>query len=72
MGKILSLSKVRKTLAKAEKEKKANNNRIKFGRTKGEKDLAKAREGLADKKLDDKKLDDKKLDDKKLDDNKKI
>jgi len=60
MGKILSLSKERKTRAKAEKEQKANNNRIKFGRTKGEKDLAKASKKLAKNNLDAKKINDSK------------
>jgi hypothetical protein len=52
MAEILSLSKARKAKAKAEKETTAEANRIKFGRTKAERQLTDAKNLLADKKID--------------------
>ena len=52
MAEIISLSKVRKAKARTEKEATAEANRIKFGRTKGEKQLTAAERALAEKKID--------------------
>jgi hypothetical protein len=52
MADILSLSKARKTKAKADKEAVAAENRAKFGRTKAEKALDSAKRGLAEKGID--------------------
>ena len=46
MAEILSLSKARKARAKAGREQLAAENRVKFGRTKAEKQLDKARAEL--------------------------
>lgn len=52
MAEILSLSKARKSKAKAGKEALAAENRVKFGRTKAEKSADKARRDLAEKGID--------------------
>jgi hypothetical protein len=52
MAEIISLSKVRKAKARTEKEATAEANRIKFGRTKVEKQLTAAERALAEKKID--------------------
>jgi hypothetical protein len=52
MPDILSLSKARKSKAKAEKEARAQENRVKFGRTKAERAADKARTSLAEKSID--------------------
>ena len=52
MGDILSLSKARKSRAKAEKEQAAAENRIRFGRTKAEKELTETTNEKARKDLD--------------------
>ena len=52
MADILSLSKARKSRAKAEKEALAAENRAKFGRTKAEKAAGMARTALAEKSID--------------------
>ena len=52
MAEILSLSKARKTKAKADKEALAAENRAKFGRTKAEKAVDQARRDLAEKGID--------------------
>jgi len=52
MADILSLSKARKTKAKAEKEATAAENRVKFGRTKAEKAADAAKKALAEKSID--------------------
>jgi len=52
MADILSLSKARKTRRKAAKEATAQENRVKFGRTRAEKDLDKARAELLAKQTD--------------------
>ena len=52
MADILSLSKARKTKAKAQQEARAQENRVKFGRTKSERTADKARTTLAEKSID--------------------
>jgi hypothetical protein len=52
MADILSLSKARKAKARAEKEATAGANRVKFGRTKGEKAKDVAQKTIADKLVD--------------------
>ena len=52
MADILSLSKARKTKARAAKDATASENRVKFGRTKAEKLADKARTALAEKGID--------------------
>jgi hypothetical protein len=52
MADILSLSKARKARARADKEATAGANRLAFGRTKAEKQQAKAEKALSDKKID--------------------
>lgn len=58
MAEIFSLSKARKAKERAGKEAQAAENRVKFGRTKAEKQLEQAKAQLADKKIDAHKLDD--------------
>lgn len=57
MGDVVNLRQFRKTRARAEKEKSAEQNRISFGRTKAEKDLTRARNEKAEKTLDQGRLD---------------
>jgi hypothetical protein len=52
MGDVINLRQFRKTRARAEKEKSAEQNRLSFGRTKAEKDLTRARNEKAEKTLD--------------------
>jgi hypothetical protein len=52
MAEILSLSKARKSKARAEKEALAAENRVKFGRTKAEKSPDTAKRDLAEKSID--------------------
>lgn len=52
MAEILSLSKARKAKARAGKEQTAAENRIKFGRTKAERQLEKAQETLETRRID--------------------
>lgn len=52
MAVILSLSKARKANAHAAKEATASQNRVKFGRTKAEKAVEKARTSIAEKIID--------------------
>lgn len=52
MAEIISLSKARKAKARADKEQAASENRIKFGRTKAEKQLDKAKDVLATRRID--------------------
>ncbi|HHL3492259.1 TPA: DUF4169 family protein [Legionella pneumophila] len=54
---IINLNKRRKAKARLEKEKKASENRIKFGRTKKEKQLGKQDSELSERHLDGHKLD---------------
>lgn len=57
MAKIINLNKKRKTKTLLEKEKKASENRIKFGRTKKEKQIAKQENERNERHLDGHKLD---------------
>ena len=57
MSNITNLNQFRKAKTKQDKEKKAEQNRVKFGQKKSEKSLNKAKRDLADKKLDAKKRD---------------
>jgi len=52
MADIISLKSARKQKARSEKDATAAENRVKFGRTKAEKQLAKARNDLADKLIE--------------------
>ena len=54
---IINLKQARKNRARAEAEKQAEENRLKFGRSKAEKTLTAAEKELADKNLDGSKLD---------------
>lgn len=58
MADILSLSKARKAKARAAKEQQAAENRVKFGRTKAEKERDAALAKLAQKRLDGNKRED--------------
>jgi hypothetical protein len=53
MADILSLSKARKAKARDAKEQTAAENRVKFGRTKADKEREKALDEIARKRLDD-------------------
>jgi len=55
---ILSLSKARKTKARASREAQAAENRVVFGRTKAEKQKQASEKLLADRKIDGHKLED--------------
>jgi len=54
---IINLKQARKNRARAEAEKQAEENRLKFGRSKAEKTLTSAEKNLSDKNLDGSKLD---------------
>ena len=58
MADILSLSKARKAKAKSEREQVAAENRVKFGRTKAEKQRDAALQKIAQKRLDEAKRED--------------
>jgi hypothetical protein len=58
MAEIINLRQARKQKARAEKEARADENRIAFGRTKTEKNLTKAEQDLAKSRLDSHKRDD--------------
>ena len=58
MAEIINLRQARKQKARAEKEARANENRIAFGRTKAEKNLRQAEQDLAKSRLDSHKRDD--------------
>ncbi len=57
MGKPVNLNRVRKDKARAEKKARADSNAVKFGRTKVERSLEKAREDKAVRDIDGHKLD---------------
>ena len=57
MGEIIKFNQKRKEMARAEKEKKASENRVKFGRTKEEKQLEKSKTEKANRHLDGHKRD---------------
>ncbi len=56
MTEIINLKQKRKAKERAEKEKKASENRAKFGRTKEEKKLEKAKAKLSEKHIEGHKL----------------
>jgi hypothetical protein len=56
MADLINLNKKRKAKIRVEKEKKASENRIKFGRTKQEKRLEKQDKERSERLLDDHKL----------------
>lgn len=57
MGEIVSLRRVRKQKARTEKEKEAAANRVKFGRSREEREFTDARRLQAEHRLDDHKRD---------------
>ncbi|EIM27996.1 DUF4169 family protein [Microvirga lotononidis] len=58
MAEIINLRQARKKKARTEKEVRATENRIAFGRTKAEKNLSRAEQDLAQSRLDQHKRDD--------------
>ena len=52
MAEIINLRQARKQKARAEKEARADQNRVAFGRTKAEKNLTKAEQDLAKSRLE--------------------
>ena len=58
MAEIINLRQARKQKARAEKEARADQNRVTFGRTKAEKELTKAERELAQRRIDSHKRDD--------------
>ncbi|MFL5158344.1 MAG: DUF4169 family protein [Microvirga sp.] len=58
MAEIINLRQARKQKARAEKEARANENRVAFGRTKAEKNLSQAEQDLAKNRLDSHKRND--------------
>ena len=52
MAEIINLRQARKQKARAEKEARADQNRVSFGRTKAEKKQTKAEQDLAQSRLD--------------------
>lgn len=56
MGEVVNLRQFKKTKARSEKEKQAEQNRLSHGRTKAEKSLTSALNDKADKSLDQGKL----------------
>lgn len=57
MGKPVNLNRFRKEQARAEKKARADQNAVKHGRTKAEKDLDKARNQQATRRFDEHKRD---------------
>lgn len=57
MTEIVNLNQFRKNKRRADGKKTAENNRVKFGRTKAERTAAKAAQAARDKELDGKKVD---------------
>jgi hypothetical protein len=58
MAEIINLRQARKQKARAEKEARADQNRVSFGRTKAEKELTKAEREKAQRHIDSHKRDD--------------
>lgn len=58
MNDVVNLNKARKARDKARKLDQAQENRVRFGRTKSEKDLAKAKTAQAERRLDEAKRED--------------
>ncbi|WP_170330508.1 DUF4169 family protein [Ruegeria arenilitoris] len=52
MSKLINLNQVRKQRAKAQKKKRADENAVRFGRTKAEKDLDRTHKQKSDRNLD--------------------
>ncbi len=57
MGKPVNLNRHRKEKARAEKKARADQNAVKFGRTKTEKEAVKQRQNMLQRKLDSHELD---------------
>lgn len=57
MAEIINLRQARKQKARAEKEARAEQNRVTFGRTKAEKELTRAERELAKRRIDSHKRD---------------
>ena len=57
MTDIVNLNRFRKKKSRAEKEKSAEENRLKFGRTKAEKNKKDAEQAMLDRRLDGHELD---------------
>ncbi|WP_085375717.1 DUF4169 family protein [Magnetospirillum sp. ME-1] len=57
MAEVVNLNKVRKARAKVEAEETARNNRVRFGRTRQEKEAARRQEEKVSRDLDGKKFD---------------
>lgn len=57
MSEIVNLNKARKAKARAETRAQAETNRVRFGRTKGEKAAAKSESAKLSRRLDDAKRD---------------
>jgi hypothetical protein len=57
MGDVINLNKWKKQKAKAEKEKRAEQNRLRNGTSPSEQSLLKKKKEMADKRLDGHKLD---------------
>ncbi|NNC36820.1 MAG: DUF4169 family protein [Hyphomonadaceae bacterium] len=57
MAEPINFNKARKAKLRSDKEKRATENRIKFGRTKAEKQLDKAKTDKLNKHIDDHELD---------------
>jgi hypothetical protein len=52
MGDVVNLRRMRKDKARSEADRKAEANRVAFGRTKAEKSLTKAERDLAERRID--------------------
>lgn len=52
MSKLINLNQLRKQRAKAQKKKRADENAVRFGRTKAEKDLDRTNQKNSDRNLD--------------------
>ena len=59
MAKIVNLRQARKAKGRAEKDRTAEGNRVRFGTAKSERDLAKARNEKTSRDLESSKLEDK-------------
>lgn len=57
MAEIINFKQAKKRLNRSEKEKRADDNRARFGRTKAEKRMTEAERAKAEKSLDQHKLD---------------
>ncbi|MBX9757131.1 MAG: DUF4169 family protein [Beijerinckiaceae bacterium] len=57
MGEVVNLRRARKDRTRAEADKKADANRLAFGRTKSEKSLTQAERAIAERRIDGHRLD---------------